>query len=65
MEPIRWDALLDFVSRHPVAAGVVIFLIAFCDALLILGVAVPAVPLLFAVGTLVGLGHVDGLYAFV
>ncbi len=41
----------------------VIFLIAFGDALLIVGVAIPATPLLFAVGTLVGLGHIDGTYA--
>lgn len=65
MDSIRWDALLDWISRHPVAAGIVIFLIAFCDALLIVGVAVPAAPLLFAVGTLVGLGHIDGTYAVV
>jgi membrane protein DedA with SNARE-associated domain/membrane-associated phospholipid phosphatase len=63
MDHLRWDALLDWISQHPMAAGVVIFLIAFCDALLIIGVAVPAAPLLFAVGTLVGLGHIDGTYA--
>ena len=63
MDSIRWDALLDWISRHPMAAGAVIFLIAFCDALLIVGVAVPAAPLLFAVGTMVGLGHLDGTYA--
>ena len=65
MESIRWDALLDWISQHPLAAGVVIFLIAFLDALLIVGVAVPAAPLLFAVGTLVGLGHIDGTYAVI
>lgn len=63
MDQLRWDALLDWISQHPFAAGVVIFLIAFCDALLIVGVAVPAAPLLFAVGALVGLGHIDGPYA--
>ena len=63
MDAIRWDALLDWISRHPLAAGIVIFLIAFGDALLIVGVAIPATPLLFAVGTLVGLGHIDGTYA--
>lgn len=63
MEHLRWDALLDWISHHPVAAGIVIFLIAFFDALLIVGVAVPAAPLLFAVGILVGLGHIDGAYA--
>ena len=63
MDSSRWDAILDWISRHPLAAGVVIFLIAFCDALLFLGVAVPATPLLFAVGTMVGLGHIDPWYA--
>ncbi len=63
MDSLHWDAVLDWISRHPVAAGIVIFLIAFCDALLIVGVAVPAAPLLFAVGTMVGLGHIDPVYA--
>jgi membrane protein DedA with SNARE-associated domain/membrane-associated phospholipid phosphatase len=65
MDAIRWDALLDWISRHPLAAGAVIFLVAFGDALLFIGVAIPATPLLFAVGTLVGLGHIDGTYAVV
>ena len=34
----------------PVAAGGLIFLIAFCDAIVVLGILVPALPLLFAVG---------------
>ncbi len=63
MESSRWNELLDWIAAHPLAAGLVIFLIAFCDALLIIGVVVPAAPLLFAVGTLVGLGHIDGIYA--
>lgn len=63
MDASHWTALLDWITAHPLAAGLVIFLIAFCDALLIIGVVVPAAPLLFAVGTLVGLGHVDGVYA--
>ncbi len=65
MDASRWDALLEWIAHHPVAAGIVIFLIAFCDALLIIGVVVPAAPLLFAVGTLVGLGHIDGTYAVI
>ena len=63
MDSARLDALVTWIGQNPVAAGIVIFLIAFGDALVILGVAIPAVPLLFAVGTLVGLGHVDGAYA--
>lgn len=63
MDSARLEALVTWIGQNPIAAGIVIFLIAFGDALVILGVAIPAVPLLFAVGTLVGLGHVDGAYA--
>jgi membrane protein DedA with SNARE-associated domain/membrane-associated phospholipid phosphatase len=57
------DHIVAWISANPVAAGGVIFLIAFCDAVIVLGIAVPALPLLFAVGTLIGLGHLDGPYA--
>src|SRR5690606_21574767 len=56
-------ATVAWIGQNPVLAGVVIFLFACGDALVIVGVAIPAVPLLFAVGTLVGLGHLVGLYA--
>ncbi|GAB1597067.1 bifunctional DedA family/phosphatase PAP2 family protein [Lysobacter claricitrinus] len=52
-----------WISAHPLAAGALIFLVAFCDAVIVLGIVVPALPLLFAVGTLIGLGHVNGPYA--
>jgi len=57
------DALTQWIVAHRVAAGGVIFLIAFCDALAVIGIVVPALPLLFAVGTMIGLGHLDGPYA--
>lgn len=57
------DDITTWIGAHPVAAGGVIFLIAFCDALAVVGIVVPALPLLFAVGTLIGLGHIDGPYA--
>ncbi|MDO5505296.1 MAG: VTT domain-containing protein [Pseudoxanthomonas suwonensis] len=57
------DAITAWIGANPVAAGLVIFLIAFCDALVIVGIVVPALPLLFAVGTLIGLGHINGPYA--
>ena len=63
MDSAHLQRLVAWIAENPIAAGLVIFLIAFGDALVILGVAIPAVPLLFAVGTLVGLGHVDGAYA--
>jgi membrane protein DedA with SNARE-associated domain/membrane-associated phospholipid phosphatase len=57
------DSITTWIGAHPVAAGGVIFAIAFCDALAVVGIVVPALPLLFAVGTLIGLGHLDGPYA--
>jgi membrane protein DedA with SNARE-associated domain len=57
------DGSIAWISAHPVAAGGLIFLIAFGDALAVVGMVVPALPLLFAVGVLVGTGHVDGTYA--
>ena len=57
------DALIAWVGLHPVAAGVAIFLVAFFDAVVILGFVVPAIPLLFAIGAFIGLGTLDGPYA--
>ena len=57
------DATLAWISAHPVLAGAVIFLIAFCDAVIVLGAIVPALPLLFAVGVFIGLGEISGPYA--
>lgn len=63
MTDARFDSILAWISAHPVAAGAAIFLIAFLDSLVVVGIVVPAMPLLFAVGALIGLGHVDGGYA--
>jgi membrane protein DedA with SNARE-associated domain/membrane-associated phospholipid phosphatase len=57
------DHIVAWIAANPIAAGGVIFLIAFCDAVIVLGIVVPALPLLFAVGALIGLGHIDGPYA--
>jgi membrane protein DedA with SNARE-associated domain/membrane-associated phospholipid phosphatase len=62
--PSAWfDATIAWISAHPQAAGGLVFLVAFCDALAVVGIVVPALPLLFAVGALVGLGHIHGPYA--
>ncbi|QIL19860.1 bifunctional DedA family/phosphatase PAP2 family protein [Thermomonas sp. HDW16] len=63
MQSAWFDATIAWISAHPHAAGGLVFLIAFCDALAVVGIVVPALPLLFAVGTLIGLGHLDGPYA--
>ncbi|MEO6264052.1 MAG: VTT domain-containing protein [Luteimonas sp.] len=60
-----FDSTVAWITAHPVAAGGLIFLIAFVDALAVVGIVVPALPLLFAVGALVGLGHISGPYAIV
>lgn len=57
------DATLEWIATHPALAGVVIFAIAFSDAVIVLGAIVPALPLLFAVGVLIGLGQLSGPYA--
>ena len=63
MQSAWFDATIAWISAHPHAAGGLVFLIALCDALAVVGIVVPALPLLFAVGTLIGLGHLDGPYA--
>jgi membrane protein DedA with SNARE-associated domain len=57
------DNLVTWIGAHPVAAGVAIFAIAFFDALVVFGAIVPALPLIFAVGVLIGLGEISGPYA--
>lgn len=59
------DATLEWIGTHPALAGGVIFAIAFCDAVIVLGAIVPALPLLFAIGVLIGLGQISGPYAVV
>ncbi|RNF81896.1 bifunctional DedA family/phosphatase PAP2 family protein [Montanilutibacter psychrotolerans] len=63
MESAWIESATTWISANPTAAGALIFLIAFCDAMVILGIFVPALPMLFAAGTLVGLGHLNGPYA--
>ena len=63
MASIDIDSSIAWISAHPVAAGGLVFLIAFGDALAVVGMVVPALPLLFAVGVLVGTGHINGSYA--
>lgn len=57
------DATLAWIAAHPVLAGAAIFAIAFCDSVIILGTIVPALPLMIAVGVLIGMGELSGPYA--
>ncbi|HHW4679124.1 MAG TPA: VTT domain-containing protein [Xylella sp.] len=57
------ETTLAWIEQYPVLAGLVIFAIAFSDAVIILGAIVPALPLLFAIGVLIGLDKINGPYA--
>ena len=63
MQPAWLDHIAQWISTHPLAAGAVVFLVGFCDALAVVGILVPALPLLFAVGAMVGIGQINGTYA--
>ncbi len=55
----EWAQLvLDWIAAHPHLAGVVTFLIAFVETLLVIGFFIPGTILLFGVGVLVGQGSV-------
>ena len=63
---VSWiDGLVAWIAAHPALAGLVVFAIAFSDAVIVLGAIVPALPLLIAVGVLIGLGELSGPYTVV
>ncbi len=56
---VTFESMVDWFSRHPGAAFAVVFAVCLLDALLVIGLAVPSMPVLFAAGALVGLGLID------
>ncbi len=58
-----FNSVVGWIGDHPVAAGLAIFLIAFADSVIVLGAIVPALPLLFAIGVMIGLGEISAPYA--
>jgi len=51
--------LLDWISLHPVWAGIVIFLVAMGESLAIVGMLVPGAALMIGFGTLISTGQLD------
>ena len=51
--------IFTWLSENPAWSGVFVFLIAFSESLLIVGLIVPGTVLMFGVGTLVGTGVLD------
>lgn len=54
-----FQQLLTWVTANPGWAGMVVLLIAFAESLAIVGMVVPGVVILFAVGALIGSGALD------
>ena len=53
--------LTDYLSAHPYLAIIILFLIAFGEAMLFIGLFVPSTPIMIGAGALVGLGKL-GLF---
>jgi membrane protein DedA with SNARE-associated domain/membrane-associated phospholipid phosphatase len=63
MDPGSLEALLAWVAANPLAAGALIFAVALLDGLVVVGLVMPSAAVLIALGTLVGLGALNGPYA--
>jgi membrane protein DedA with SNARE-associated domain/membrane-associated phospholipid phosphatase len=51
--------LLSWVSNNPGWTGVLVFLVAFVESLVVIGILVPGIVFLFGVGAMIGLGVID------
>ena len=63
MQSAWFDNIVAWIGAHPQAAGLLIFVIAFSDAVIVLGAIVPALPLMIAIGVLIGMEEIAGPYA--
>ncbi len=59
MTPDWLDPILEWLTLNPDWAGFIIFLVALCESLLIVGVLVPGALLMLGAGTLIALGALD------
>jgi undecaprenyl-diphosphatase len=55
------STVTDYLSAHPYLAILILFLVAFGEAMLFLGLFVPSSPIMIGAGALVGLGKL-GLF---
>lgn len=53
------STLSDFLSAHPYLAILILFLVAFGEAMLFIGLFVPSTPIMIGAGALVGLGKLS------
>lgn len=60
MEQPAWiQGLFEWIQQHPNWTGILIFLFAFGESVLLVGIIIPGAAFLVALGTLVGLGGLD------
>lgn len=53
------NSLLSWLSAHPVITGVVIFLVAFSESLVVVGIIVPGAAVMIGFGALIATGYLD------
>lgn len=53
------ELLSQWLISHPGWAGLLIFFVAFTESIVVVGILIPGIMILFALGTLIGLGLVD------
>lgn len=53
------ETLRQWVIANPTWAGFLIFLVAFTESIVVIGILIPGIMILFALGALIGLGIVD------
>ena len=51
--------LLNWVSANPGWTGVLVFVVACVESLVVIGILVPGIVILFGVGAMVGMGVID------
>jgi undecaprenyl-diphosphatase len=57
--------LLDWVSLHPLWAGLIIFLVAMAESIALVGIVVPGVIIMIGIGALIAAGAIEFWSAFV
>jgi membrane protein DedA with SNARE-associated domain len=60
LESASWtQELLNWVNTNPGWGAFIVFLVAFFESLVLIGILLPGIMILFGIGTLIGLGVID------
>jgi membrane protein DedA with SNARE-associated domain len=62
MESVSWSQeLLNWVNANPGWGVLIVFVVAFFESLVLIGILLPGIMILFGIGTLIGLGMIEVL----